>query len=150
MVTKSLERYDVQKAALETENFVNDLSLWFVRRSRDRIGPTTENSKDKNDCYETLYSVLVTLSKLLSPFTPFLAEEIFTNLTDEESVHLSDWPEFDKKLIKKSYADTNHWFLFPDLSMVNRKTNKILGIKITNLKKALIKMSKKNENNQTI
>ncbi len=57
---------------------------------------------------------------------------------------------FDKKLIKESYAGTSHWFLFPDLSMVNKETNKILGIKTTSLEKALIKMSKKNENNQTI
>lgn len=57
---------------------------------------------------------------------------------------------FDKKLIKGSYSDTSHWFLFPDLSMVNKKTNKILGITTTGLEKALIKMKKKNENNQTI
>ena len=101
VATKSLEKYDVQKAALEIEGFVNDLSLWYVRRSRDRIGPSAENKSDKNDCYETLYTVLVTLSKILSPFTPFLAEEIFTNLTREESVHLSDWPVFDKELINK-------------------------------------------------
>jgi len=101
VVTKSLEKYDAQKAALEIESFVNDLSLWFVRRSRDRIGPSAENKSDKNDCYETLYIVLVTLSKLLAPFTPFLAEEIFTNLTNEESVHLSDWPVFNKELINK-------------------------------------------------
>lgn len=101
VVTKSLEKYDAQKAALEIEGFVNDLSLWYVRRSRDRIGPSAENKSDKNDCYETLYTVLVTLSKILSPFTPFLAEEIFTNLTREESVHLANWPVFDKELINK-------------------------------------------------
>jgi len=57
---------------------------------------------------------------------------------------------FDKKLIKKSFTDTSHWFLFPDLSMVNKKTNEILGIKTTGLEKALKKIKKKNENNQTI
>ena len=99
--TKSLEKYNAQKASEEIENFVNDLSLWYVRRSRDRIGPSAENEKDKRDCYETLYTVLVSLAKLLAPFTPFLAEEIFTNLTGEKSVHLSDWPEADKALINK-------------------------------------------------
>ena len=99
--TKFLEKYNSQKASEEIENFVNDLSLWYVRRSRDRIGPSAENEKDKRDCYETLYTVLVSLAKLLAPFTPFLAEEIFTNLTGEKSVHLSDWPEADKALINK-------------------------------------------------
>jgi isoleucyl-tRNA synthetase len=100
IVTKSLEEYEIQKASLEIENFVNDLSLWFVRRSRDRIGPASENEEDKNNCYETLYFILVNLSKLLAPFTPFLAEEMFKNLTDDESVHLSDWPLVDEKLIE--------------------------------------------------
>ncbi len=105
IVTKSLEDYDVQKASLEIESFVNDLSLWFVRRSRDRIGPSAEDEKDKNDCYETLYYILVNLSKILAPFVPFLSEELYINLTQEESVHLSDWPSFDEKLIKKDLDD---------------------------------------------
>ena len=99
VATKSLEKYNAQKASEEIENFVNDLSLWFVRRSRDRIGPSSENENDKNACYQTLYVVLVTLSKLLAPFTPFLSEEMFINLTDENSVHLSKWPEFDRNLV---------------------------------------------------
>ncbi len=101
VTTKSLEKYSAQKASEEIENFVNDLSLWFVRRSRDRIGPSAEDKNDKNACYETLYTVLVTLSKLLAPFTPFLSEEMFTNLTNQESVHLADWPAFDEKFINK-------------------------------------------------
>ncbi|MCL5113746.1 MAG: isoleucine--tRNA ligase [Patescibacteria group bacterium] len=105
ITTKSLEKYNAQKTAEEIENFVNDLSLWYVRRSRDRIGPSAEDENDKNACYGTLYTTLITLSKLLAPFTPFLAEEIFTNLTGKESVHLSDWPEFDKKLINKELDD---------------------------------------------
>jgi isoleucyl-tRNA synthetase len=107
IATKSLESFDAQKASLEIETFVNDLSLWFVRRSRDRIGPSAEDEKDKNNCYNTLYVVLVTLTKLLAPFTPFIAEEIYTNLTGEESVHLVDWPVADKKLIdQKLEAET--------------------------------------------
>ncbi len=98
-VTKSLEEYSAEKAAVEIENFVNDLSLWYIRRSRDRIGPSAQDSKDKDACYKTLYFILVNLSKLLAPFTPFISEEIYTNLTGEESVHLSDWPDTDTKLI---------------------------------------------------
>ena len=99
IVTKGLEAYDIQKATLAIEEFVNDLSLWYVRRSRDRVGPSSENEKDRKDCYETLNFILETLMLLLAPFTPFLADEIYTNLTNEESVHLSDWPVTDKSLI---------------------------------------------------
>ena len=98
-VTKSLEEYSAQKGASEIESFVNDLSLWYVRRSRDRIGPSAEDKKDKDACYSTLYFVLVNLSKILAVFIPFISEEIYTNLTGEESVHLSDWPKADTKLI---------------------------------------------------
>ncbi len=84
-VTESLQNYDAYNAALEIENFVEDLSTWFVRRSRNRI-----NTKD---CLFTLYQVLVSLAKILAPFLPFLSEEIFTNLTNKESVHLAKWPE---------------------------------------------------------
>lgn len=97
--TKSMEEYNSQKASLEIESFVNDLSLWYVRRSRDRVGPSAEDEKDKNECYQTLYNILVNLSKMLAPFVPFIAEEMFVNLTGEQSVHLANWPEFDKKLI---------------------------------------------------
>ncbi len=99
IVTFSLEKYDVQNASLSIENFVQDLSLWYVRRSRDRIGPAAANGEDKISCYTTLYGVLVTLSKLLAPFTPFISEEIYKNLTGNESVHLSDWPESSQKFI---------------------------------------------------
>jgi len=106
--TKSLENFNAQLASESLENFVNDLSLWYVRRSRDRIGPTAENGEDKNDCYNTLYFVLVTLVKLLAPFIPFIAEEIYTNLTDDKSVHLSDWPMSNSKSIDhKLESDMN-------------------------------------------
>lgn len=106
-VTSSLEDYDAKTASEAIENFVRDLSLWYVRRSRDRVGPNIPGSKDKEACYYILYSTLVTLSQLLAPFLPFLAEEIYKNLTKEESVHLSDWPaapqltEKEKRLIEE-------------------------------------------------
>lgn len=90
VVTDSLDNYDAQTGSLAIQDFVDDLSTWYVRRSRDRIGPTVEAGDDKNACCETLYQVLVTLSLLLSPFTPFIAEEIYKNLTGEESVHLAE------------------------------------------------------------
>jgi isoleucyl-tRNA synthetase len=104
-VTKGLENYEIQKATLAIEALVNDLSLWYVRRSRDRVGPSAEDEKDKKVCYETLHLVLVTLCKLLAPFTPFLAEEIYTNLANKDSVHLVAWPAFDKKLINEKLEE---------------------------------------------
>jgi isoleucyl-tRNA synthetase len=98
-VTSALEKYNVQKASSGIGVFVSDLSLWYVRRSRERIGPSAENEKDKNYAYETLYFILVELSKVLAPFLPFMSEEIYTNLTNEESVHLSFWPKADVKLV---------------------------------------------------
>jgi len=98
-VTDSLERYDAYSASGAIEDFVSDLSTWYIRRSRDRVGPAATNAVDKDYFYATGYEVLVTLAKILAPFTPFLAEEIFKNLSEEESVHLQDWPVTKEDLI---------------------------------------------------
>jgi isoleucyl-tRNA synthetase len=103
-VTEDLEKYDAVGATTEIEGFVDDLSLWYVRRSRDRVGPAAESEKDKNAFYQTCYFSLVTLTKLIAPFIPFLSEIIYRNLTGEESVHLANWPvsrlnESDKNLL---------------------------------------------------
>jgi len=92
-VTASLEKYNTVSAVKSIEKFISDLSLWYVRRSRDRVGLTQGNIEDKNDCYETLWEVLASLCQILAPFTPFIAEEIYLNLTNEDSVHLAKWPE---------------------------------------------------------
>lgn len=104
-VTNQMEEYDAQDASLAIENFVSDLSLWYVRRSRERVGPSATDQKDKTQCYNTLLHVLTTLARLLAPFTPFISDEMFINLTDEASVHLSDWPSSDKKLIDKNLEE---------------------------------------------
>lgn len=108
-VTKSLDVYDTVAAILKTQNFVNDLSKWYIRRSRDRVGPTTENQRDKEFFYETCYEVLVTLSKVLAPITPFISEEMYRNLTGEESVHLTEWPNLDKSQIDKKLEEEIQW-----------------------------------------
>lgn len=92
-VTISLDGFDAYNATGAIDKFVDDFSLWYVRRSRDRVGPAADNPEDKNAFYETSYFVLHTLTRILAPFTPFIAEEIFKNLTKEESVHLTAWPE---------------------------------------------------------
>lgn len=99
----SLLRYDAKDATLEIESFVSDLSTWYIRRSRDRVGVNSENTEDKESFYETLYAVLTQLSIVLSPFMPFISEQMYTTLTSKESVHLTEWPsstnQVDKKLI---------------------------------------------------
>lgn len=93
-VTGNLEKYDAFSASNDIEQFVDDLSLWYIRRSRDRVGPSGESEKDKNSFYETTYFVLSKLSEILAPFIPFTADILYTNLTKEESVHLAGWPEY--------------------------------------------------------
>lgn len=95
-VTDNLEKFDAYTSTSTIEKFVDDFSLWFIRRSRDRVGPAAESEKDKNFFYQTTFKVLIVLSKLLAPIMPFLPEVIYKNLTKEESIHLADWPSFAK------------------------------------------------------
>ena len=98
-VNKSLEKHDAQSAANSIENFVaRDLSTWYIRRSRNRVGPIADKN-DENIFLTTMYGMLTTLSKLLSPFTPFVSEEIYRNLTGENSASLTNYPEGDHKLL---------------------------------------------------
>lgn len=98
-VTITLDGYDTRAAIDHIKRFVDDLSTWYIRRSRERVGFAAEDKEDKNAFYNTSYEVLITLSKLLAPITPFLAESIFLNLTNKESVHLEFWPTFDNSRI---------------------------------------------------
>lgn len=98
IVTEELERFDASAASLEIEKFIDDLSLWYIRRSRDRVGPAKESERDANAFYSTTYYVLYSLSKLLAPFMPYLSDSIYRNLTRELSVHLADWPENTSKI----------------------------------------------------
>ena len=86
-VTKKLDSYDIFTATATIESFVQDFSTWYIRRSRGRSDP---------NFYETTHFVLVSLSKLIAPFMPFVADEMFKNLTKEDSVHLSSWTRAEK------------------------------------------------------
>ena len=95
-ITEGMEEYNIPKAVEGILPFVDDLSNWFVRRSRRRFWKAQDDS-DKLEAYSTLYFVLVYLSQILAPFTPFLAEELYQKMTGStESVHLLDWSEADK------------------------------------------------------
>jgi len=96
--TASLEKYEVKAAGDALEIFVDELSNWYVRRSRRRFWKS-KNDADKLSAYQTLYVVLITLSKLLAPFMPFVSENIYLNLRQKGeplSVHLTDWPRAEK------------------------------------------------------
>ncbi|MBK6562423.1 isoleucine--tRNA ligase [Candidatus Amarobacter glycogenicus] len=108
-VTDELEGFDPTDAARAIETFVDDLSNWYVRRSRRRFWRgASEGDDDKQSAYDTLYMALVTVSKLIAPFTPFVAEELYRNLVVSQdpaapvSVHLAMWPGADPTLIDES------------------------------------------------
>jgi isoleucyl-tRNA synthetase len=106
-MTTSLEAYDLFAAAREIPMFIDDLSTWYVRRSRERF--KSENRLDKSAAMTTLRKVLFTLSKLLAPFTPFFAEELFQRLKLEndltESVHAVAWPDTEADLVDEQLIE---------------------------------------------
>ncbi len=97
-VNEAMEKYELNRATRAFGPFVDNLSNWYIRRSRKRFWKS-EDDGDKSQAYQTLYTVLVTLAKLMAPYTPFLAEEIYRNLTGEESVHLAEYPVANESLI---------------------------------------------------
>lgn len=105
-VTDALENYDVLGATRPIETFVDQLSNWFLRRSRRRFWKS-ESDGDKYAAYATLYEALTTVSKLLAPTMPFMAEEIYQNLVRDvdpsmpDSVHLAFWPDYDPNAINE-------------------------------------------------
>lgn len=121
VVEEALNHFDAMTASRAIEEFVvQDLSQWYIRRSRDRFGPTAPDGEDKTAAYVTLYGMLLILSKLLAPFTPFIAEEIYLSLASgqkgyrgrkstvtgvEDSVHLSRWPDHHDYLIDRKLLE---------------------------------------------
>ncbi|MDD3532149.1 MAG: isoleucine--tRNA ligase [Candidatus Shapirobacteria bacterium] len=98
-VTTSLNDYDAATASLVIQEFVEELSTWYIRRSRERMNLKNPNKQDREAALKTVHCVLVTLTRLLAPFNPFLAEEIHHNLTGQDSVHLTNWPKNQPKKI---------------------------------------------------
>jgi len=102
--TDCLDNYDAYGATMAVESFLDDLTNWYVRRSRRRFWKS-EQDADKNAAYATLYHVLTTLCRLLAPFTPFVTEVMYQNLVrsvDEaapESVHHTEWPVADEAAV---------------------------------------------------
>jgi isoleucyl-tRNA synthetase len=91
-VTTGLDRYDANEPARKIQKFVDELSNWYVRRSRRRFWKS-QSDRDKLAAYQTLYEALSTVSRLMAPFVPFMADAMYRNLSNGSSVHLSDFPE---------------------------------------------------------
>lgn len=106
---KKLDNYDITDATREMEKFIDNLTNWYIRLNRKRFWKN-KMDQDKISAYQTLYEVLLNFSKLISPFTPFISEEIYQTLkTDsvrfKESVHLENYPEVDVSKIDKDLED---------------------------------------------
>ena len=100
-VTEFYESYDLNLVVKEITSFVSDdLSNWYIRRNRDRFW-ASELNNSKKSVYMTTYEILTGVCKLAAPIIPYTTEEIYQNLTGEESVHLADFPKYDEKLINK-------------------------------------------------
>ncbi len=132
-VDSALDSYNPTDAGRKIESFVDGLSNWYVRRSRRRFWKS-ENDDDKLSAYNTLYQCLVTLSKLMAPFTPFVAEELYQNLVRSvspdalESVHMTDFPVSDESRIDKRLSEDSR--LAMEISSMGRAVRSQAGIKV--------------------
>ncbi len=132
-VDSELTNYNPTTAGRRIETFVDDLSNWYVRRSRRRFWKS-ENDADKLSAYNTLYECLFTVTKLIAPFMPFLAEEMYQNLVRgvlpdaPESVHLTDFPVADKARTNQGLNDEIE--LAMKISSAGRAARSKLGIKV--------------------
>ena len=132
-VTGYLENWRPNYAAQAIEEFTDGLSNWYVRRSRRRYWKS-EDDGDKQAAYSTLYTCLATLSRVLAPFTPFVADEMYNNLVaawdDEapESVHLTDWPVPDESQVDEQLSERTR--LAMRLSSLGRSARSSAGLKV--------------------
>lgn len=107
-VTEAHERYDLQSATRPLRAFVEDLSTWWLRRSRDRM--RGENTYERIDALKTLREVLLDLSCLMAPATPFIAERLYLDMEGSKaSVHLDKWPKEDPRLIDLHLLKDMEW-----------------------------------------
>ena len=103
--TADMDVFELTKVVREIQEFIiEDLSNWYIRRCRRRFW-STDLDEDKKAVYNTTYEVLVGICKIIAPFVPFISEELYRNLTGEESVHLALYPEVNDMLINKEIED---------------------------------------------
>lgn len=127
-VEAELKVFDLTKAVRKIQYFVSeDLSNWYIRRSRRRFWET-ELTEDKKAVYNTTMEILIGISKLIAPFAPFMSEEIYRNLTGEASVHLAKYPELNEGLIDKALEERMD--LVRDLVGLGRGAREQVRIKV--------------------
>ncbi len=127
-VTVAMEEYDLNKACKAINSFVNeDLSNWYIRRNRRRFW-ASKLDDNKKAVYQTTYEVLVGLCKLIAPIAPFTVEEIYRNLTGEESVHLASYPVCNKKMFNDVIE--TRMDLVRDLISLGRNAREEVKIKV--------------------
>lgn len=114
-VSKALNNYKLNQATRDITKFMDNLTNWYVRRSRKRFW-WEEMTKDKKEAYETLYEVLVEVSKIIAPYMPFISEKIYKELTKNESVHL------------ELFSSKNPWFIFDDLTKNTSVVQEIIAL----------------------
>ena len=136
-VTDAYEEFDLNKVVKPIVEFLNeDLSNWYIRRNRRRFWKG-ELDSSKLAVYKVTYDVLVGVSKLIAPIAPYISEEIYTNLTGEESVHLASWPVYDESLVDEKLEYKMD--LVRDLISLGRNAREEANIKIRQpLSKVLI------------
>lgn len=127
-VTDGYEEFDLNKVVRLVTDFTSeDLSNWYIRRNRKRFW-SSDLDNSKKGVYQTTYQVLVGLSQLVAPIIPFISEEIYQNLTDEESVHLSDFPKYEEDKID-DYLEVK-MDLVRDLISLGRNVREVSKIKV--------------------
>lgn len=132
-VTRSLEDYDAAQATVHIEKFIEELSTWYIRRSRRRFWKN-RTDEDKKAGYTTLYKCLTTLIRILAPFTPFITEEIYQNLVVNvrpeaaQSIHHTDWPKDDRALVDEELMDDME--LVMTVAGLGRSLRSTSGIKL--------------------
>jgi isoleucyl-tRNA synthetase len=148
-VDGALDNYDPTSAARKLETFIDELSNWYVRRSRRRFWKS-QSDADKLAAHSTLYNCLVTLSHLLAPFTPFIADEIYRNLVGSveseaaESVHLASFPVADLSQVDDKLVEATN--LIMTVCSLGRAARAKANIKVRQpLAKAIIKVRSKGE-----
>ncbi len=101
-IEKGMDEYEIEKAVRPIADFIDDISTWYLRRSRDRF--KSDNAEDKQSALKTTQYVLITLAKVLAPFMPFISENIYKEMNGEkESVHLEEWPSTEQSIFSRIF-----------------------------------------------
>ncbi len=137
-----MDQYEPHKAVLVIEEFIDNLSNWYLRRSRRRFWEELM-SEDKKEGYTTLYEVLTTFSKVMAPFTPFLADRLYQDLTGKESVHLEPYPVSDASRINSTLE--NEMEIAIKVTELGRRARQLANIKLRQPIKEIIVYSARND-----